>query len=572
MIVIKKDKTKEPFDIDKTISAIRLSASRCRVFSPINDSSLTKTEESLLREAILKEIHELEAQRRRTINVNDIHKIVESSLLKYCPDIYKSYSDYRNYKSDMKKEYFRLNEICIQNSVVRNYDNANSNNLSSVAQKMLSATTLEKSRYDNFFMTASEKECKESSAIYVHDQGDRLLYAMNCCLFDMEMEFMNSLNVSGVIYNEPKCITSATKMLADITLAASANQYGGFTICRVDNFMAKYLENTFYKQLEKELNTSFDTLVILADKIEFDEEKMNIKKLLNACEAKYSFISRKKLYEYIKSTTIPNISQKKMIEIVLQCIQNALDQAYSLGLKGFEGIEWTLNSVFSSRGDFPFISMTFGLGSTYFEKEITKIILQVRRNGIGPNGFEQTSLFPKLIFLYDKNLHGEGCICNDIFEAAIDCTCDCQYPDYLSLTGDEEFNPECCGIYKSYIDNVRVIPEGGRRPDGGIIKPYKFKIYSTYKELLNSESEEIMKSLDSAIRKYAKKNQKLISKKELATLKHEKDKVAYIFNRIKMGSNEFANIFMAAKKDIFPIPVVGSMGCRSQLGSFYNHY
>ena len=572
MIVIKKNKTKEPFDLEKTMNAIKLSASRCRLFSMADTNDLTETEEELIRNDILTKIQELQEAKRKTINVNDLHKIVENSLLHRAPDVYESYSNYRNYKNDLKKEYYKLNEICNINATERNYDNANSNNLSSVAQKMLSATTLEKSRYNNFFLSVSEKEAKENGEIYIHDQGDRLLYGMNCCNFDMEMEFKNSLNVSGVIYNEPKCITSACKMLADITLAASANQYGGFTICRVDNFMAKYLENTFYKELEIQLSRAFKTLIIIADSIMFDEEKMNIKKIFDTIEKDYDFINRKILYKIVKGSEIPNVTEEKLTSIILDCIKSALDETIKLGMKGFEGVEWTLNSVFSSRGDFPFISVTFGLGSTFFEKEISKIVLKVRENGIGPSGFEQSSLFPKLIFLYDKDLHEEGCINHDVFEAAIDCSCKCQYPDYLSLTGDEKINPECCGVYKTFIDQVRIIPPNGRLADGKIVKPYKFKIYSTYKELAATENQEIMQALNKAIRESAKKNFSLISKKESLMLKNEKDPITYIFNNIRNDSGKFENIFLAAKKEVWPIPVVSSMGCRAQLGVYFCHY
>lgn len=56
--------------------------------------------------------------------------------------------------------------------------------------------------------------------------------------------------------------------------------------------------------------------------------------------------------------------------------------------------------------------------------------------GEGKPGNKKPVLFPKLVFLYDKNLHGEGCINEDVFEAGIDCSCKTMYPDWLSLTGD----------------------------------------------------------------------------------------------------------------------------------------
>lgn len=80
--------------------------------------------------------------------------------------------------------------------------------------------------------------------------------------------------------------------------------------------------------------------------------------------------------------------------------------------------------------------MTFGLATDCFGKMASKTFLRVHMTGEGKPGNKKPVLFPKLVFLYDKNLHGEGCINEDVFEAGIDCSCKTMYPDWLSLTGD----------------------------------------------------------------------------------------------------------------------------------------
>ena len=59
-------------------------------------------------------------------------------------------------------------------------------------------------------------------------------------------------------------------------------------------------------------------------------------------------------------------------------------------------------------------------------------------------------LFPKLVFLYDEALHGEGRELEDVFDLAILCSSKCMYPDFLSLTG-EGYIPE---MYKKYGEIV----------------------------------------------------------------------------------------------------------------------
>lgn len=59
--------------------------------------------------------------------------------------------------------------------------------------------------------------------------------------------------------------------------------------------------------------------------------------------------------------------------------------------------------------------------------------MKVRKNGEGADGKKKPVLFPKLVFLYDENVHGEGKKLQWLFNEAIDCSSKCMYPDYLSM-------------------------------------------------------------------------------------------------------------------------------------------
>lgn len=98
-----------------------------------------------------------------------------------------------------------------------------------------------------------------------------------------------------------------------------------------------------------------------------------------------------------------------------------------------------LNSVGSSRGDYPFVTMTTGLATSKFGKMASITLLNVHSEGQGKKGFKRPVLFPKIVFLYDKELHGDGSDkypLADVFNAGIDCSAKTMYPDWLSLTGD----------------------------------------------------------------------------------------------------------------------------------------
>ncbi len=63
--------------------------------------------------------------------------------------------------------------------------------------------------------------------------------------------------------------------------------------------------------------------------------------------------------------------------------------------------------------------------------------MEVHKGGQGKKGHKKPVLFPKIVFLYDKaEFHGPGCICEDVFEAGVDCSAKTMYPDWLSMSGE----------------------------------------------------------------------------------------------------------------------------------------
>ena len=114
--------------------------------------------------------------------------------------------------------------------------------------------------------------------------------------------------------------------------------------------------------------------------------------------------------------------------------------------QGWQGIEYKLNTVGSSRGDYPFVTVTLGLGTTEFEKMISMSLLDVHRGGQGRPGNKKPVLFPKIVFLYDEALHGPGGSCEEVFEKGVECSSKTMYPDWLSLTGEGYIS----SMYKKY--------------------------------------------------------------------------------------------------------------------------
>lgn len=376
--VVKKDGTKEEFNVKKVLAAISKSAERAMI-------TFSKAEKNFICEFVEEKAEEMDQE---LIPIAQMHNIVEGALDKVNPLVAKSYRDYRNYKQDFVR---MLDDVYKKSqSIMYIGDKENSNTDSALVstKRSLIFNELNKSLYQKFFMTVEELQACREGYIYIHDMSARR-DTMNCCLFDVKAVLTGGFEMGNLWYNEPKTLDVAFDVIGDIVLSAASQQYGGFTVPSVENILAPYAEKSYTKYLEK------------YRKLELPEEKVE--------------------------------------EVALADVQRDMEQ-------GFQGWEYKFNSVSSSRGDYPFITMTAGTGTSRFAKMATMTMLKVRKGGQGKAGHKKPVLFPKVVFLYDEKLHGPGGELEDVFEAGIDCSSKTMYPDWLSLTGKGYI----ASMYKKY--------------------------------------------------------------------------------------------------------------------------
>lgn len=373
--VLKKDGTLEDFNSEKIINAIRKSANRVIV-------DLTEMEEIMVVEEVYNNI--CKTSIIDGVPVKTIHNYVETALQNVNPIVAESYRSYRNYKTDFVG---MLDEVYSKaQSVLYIGDKENSNADSSLVSTKRSLITghLSKELYQKFFLTESEREAIKKGFIYIHDMRDRL-YCLNCCLADVANIMRGGFEMGNIWYNEPKSVDVACDVLGDIILSMASQQYGGYTVPEVDTVLAYYCEKSYEKYKEEYISILKDNDGI--------------------------------------------INEDRVHEYAVRKVYRDLEQ-------GIQGLEIKLNTVASSRGDYPFTTFTFGIDKSEFGKMVTEVILKVRMGGQGKPGFKKQVLFPKLSFLYDENLHGEDQVMEYLFNIACECSSKSMYPDYLSLTGD----------------------------------------------------------------------------------------------------------------------------------------
>jgi anaerobic ribonucleoside-triphosphate reductase len=348
-------------------------------------TKFTEDEKKHICQYVVNKVDELETDE---IPIPIMHNIVESALEDVKPIVAKSYRDYRNYKQDFVKMMDDVYKKSQSIMYVGDKENANTDSALVSTKRSLIFNQFNKELYQKFFMTTEEIQACRDGYIYVHDMSARR-DTMNCCLFDVASVLKGGFEMGNIWYNEPKTLDVAFDVIGDIVLSAASQQYGGFTVPEVDKILEPYAEKSYQRDIDKYVRLGIDR---------------------------------------------ETAESEAYADVVREFEQ------------GFQGWEYKFNTVASSRGDYPFITVTAGIGTGRFAKLATISLLNVRRRGQGKKECKKPVLFPKIVFLYDENLHGPGKPLEDVFEAGVKCSAKTMYPDWLSLTGKGYI----ASMYKQY--------------------------------------------------------------------------------------------------------------------------
>lgn len=402
MNVTKKDNTQEPWDSNKIKVAIRKAAERCKC--PITDFSIERV---IL--GVLSEIKD-----KDSVSVSELHSLVIHYLaFENFPEISKAYQEYRDYKNTYAKSFEKVKDEADTVLLLGDRENANFDSSLVSTKGSLVKGYLTKELYRQFYLSKEEKELTKRGDIYIHDMRDMLMGSVNCCLFDIGNVLRGGFSMSNVDYTEPTSVLSALQVIGDITLVATAQQFGGFSLSQLDMVLLPYCEKTL-----------------------------------------------KKAYKHAKHC-FPDSDPSSWDLYARRVLKDELKQ-------GFQSLELKLNTVPCSRGDFAFTTISFGcwnapqwlgryLNDTdlWILKEICSAILNTRMNGHGEN--HKPVVFPKLVYLYEENYLSAFQEARDVFELAIECASKCMYPDFLSLTGDWAHS----SVGKQYMENKQVVTPMG---------------------------------------------------------------------------------------------------------------
>jgi anaerobic ribonucleoside-triphosphate reductase len=338
------------------------------------------------------------------IKIYEIQNIVEHALLESREyDLAEAYIDYRTQRDFARSKSTDINHSIItllgKDSAVVN-ENANKDSDVFNTQRDLTAGAVGKA-IGLKMLPPHVANAHQKGDIHFHDL-DYSPYApmTNCCLIDFAGMLRRGFRIGNADVEPPKSIQTATAQISQIIANVASSQYGGCSANRADELLAPYAERNFAKHLA-------DAAQWIADESQhrpYAREK-----------------TRKDIYDAMQS------------------------------------LEYEINTLFTSNGQTPFVSLGFGLGTTWFEREIQRAILQIRIDGLGSE--RRTAIFPKLIFTLRRGLNLESGDPNyDIKQLALECSTKRMYPDVLSydkiveITGSFKVPMGCRSFLPAWSD------------------------------------------------------------------------------------------------------------------------
>lgn len=405
LFVEKRDGRRVVFDVDKIDKALHKAADKVMDVTPLVEKRL-----NALTERIVTEIH---SRFPKGVKIYEIQNIVEHELLE--AKEYALAEEYITYRTQRDFERSKATDINFSIHKLLNKDqavvNENANKDSDVfnTQRDLTAGIVGKS-IGLQMLPKHVANAHQKGDIHYHDLDYSPYTPMtNCCLIDFKGMLENGFKIGNAEVESPKSIQTATAQISQIIANVASSQYGGCSADRIDEVLAPYAEKNYQKHLK-------------------DAE------------------------EWVLPEKREDYAWKKTQKDIYDAMQS---------------LEYEINTLFTSNGQTPFTSLGFGLGTSRFEREIQKAILNIRIKGLGSE--HRTAIFPKLIFTLKRGLNlEEGTPNYDIKQLALECATKRMYPDVLSydkivdLTGSFKVPMGCRSFLQGWKDESGVEVNSGR--------------------------------------------------------------------------------------------------------------
>ena len=325
----------------------------------------------------------IEGLKKKRMLVEDIQDIIEMRLMslnKFA--LAKEYITYRYTRELVRKSNttdLSIKELIDGESDYWNTENSNKNAKVVTTQRDYLAGITSTDITRRFLLPEDIVQAHDDGIIHFHDADYFAQNALhNCDLINLEDMLQNGTNINGVMIEKPHRFLTAMTIATQLITAVSSSQYGGCTITLTH--LAPFVRDSYNKYLDKYKKRKFTKA---------------------ECE------------KYAKEDLKKEITD------------------------GVQTFQYQINSMTTTNGQAPFLSVCMYLGETEeYKDELAMIIEEVLNQRIlgmkNEKGVYITPAFPKLLYVLEEDNIKEGSKYYYLTELACKCTAKRMVPDYIS--------------------------------------------------------------------------------------------------------------------------------------------
>ena len=320
---------------------------------------------------------------KKRILVEDIQDIIEMKLMaigKY--ELAKKYITYRYTRELVRRSNttdLAIKELIDGESEYWNTENSNKNSKVVTTQRDYLAGITSTDITRRFLLPEDIVRAHDEGIIHFHDADYFAQNALhNCDLINLEDMLQNGTTINGVMIEKPHRFLTAMTIATQLITAVSSSQYGGATITLTH--LAPFVRDSYNRYIEK-----------------YSKRKL----------------SKANIEKFAKEDL-----QKEIVD-------------------GVQTFQYQINSMTTTNGQAPFLSVCMYLGETEeYKDELAMIIEEVLKQRIegmkNEKGVYITPAFPKLLYVLEEdNIHKDSKYYY-LTELAAKCTAKRMVPDYIS--------------------------------------------------------------------------------------------------------------------------------------------
>jgi ribonucleoside-triphosphate reductase len=248
MVVIKRDEKRQEFDLSKIERAIKKA----------NAKSNEKIDDEKLKKVVASAQSFIKSLKLEEVNVEDIHKAVENSLMKNnCYEVARQYMNFRK-ERDLKR-FKKLPLVGVMESklFVQNgkgeHQNANLDEFSFGGRKGEMDSAFLKEHALNYYISPKFAKNHIQNRVYIHDLDSYILGMHNCLSVPMDEMLSSVIKTRQTLIRPAGSVNTAFQLIAVYFQLQSLQQFGGVAATHIDWTMVPYVRKSFMKHFKEGL-------------------------------------------------------------------------------------------------------------------------------------------------------------------------------------------------------------------------------------------------------------------------------------------------------------------------------